>query len=436
MKPMENKKTHSWKVISAIIVGGALFISGLIVGKSSAPSFVEEEVKWGPEGPFGASTTLIWDALKLAEEKYVHIDEVKKDDFLYGAIEGVIAALGDPHSTFFRPEDAKKFDEDIRGNFGGIGAEIGKRDGILVIVAPLKGNPAEAAGLKAGDTILKVDETLTEGLTVEEAVKLIRGSIGTKVKLLLARESWDRPRDFEITRANIILPTLDWEMLRAPGEEEENVAYFALHSFNGNASEAFQGAVFEALLKGTKGVILDMRNNSGGFLDVAIDIAGHFLNRGEMVTGERFRGGRVEKLIARGNGALRNLPVVVLVNGGSASASEILAGALRDHMGAILVGEKTFGKGSVQELQTLKDGSTLKISTAEWITPKGHSIDKKGLTPDVEVKSLEPKTDEKPKDVQKEKALQVIASKLGRKADSPIIIEVIDVRATGTEGAE
>ncbi len=430
---MENQKSGNfWKIISVLIVGGGLFISGLIVGKNSAPAIAEEGVKWSAEGPFGTSTSLIWDALQIAKEKYVHIDEVKEEKFLYGAIEGVIAALGDPYSTFFPPEDAKKFNEDIQGNFGGIGAEIGKREGVLVVIAPLKGNPAEAAGLKAGDKILKVDDTFTEGLGVEEAVKIIRGSIGTKVKLLILREGWSEPRDFEITRANIKLPTLDWEMLAA-SDEEASVAYIALYSFNANASEAFNDAVFQALFKGTKGVILDLRNNSGGYLDVAIDIAGHFVSRGEAVVLEKFRSGETRKLIARGSGALRNIPVVVLVNEGSASASEILAGALRDQKGAALVGTKTFGKGSVQELETLKDGSTLKISTAEWITPKGHSIDKTGLTPDVEVKMPEQKGKEEPQDTQKEKALEIIRPLLGKKADAPLTIEVIDINATSTE---
>ncbi|MDP3725054.1 MAG: S41 family peptidase [Nanoarchaeota archaeon] len=435
---------HGWKIVSALIVAGAIFYSGLIIGKSSVPTVATGEADWAADGPLGASTTLVWDALRIAKDKYVHINDVKEEDFLYGAIEGIIGALGDPYSTFFRPEDAKKFDEDIRGNFGGIGAEIGKKEGELIIVAPLKGNPAEAAGLKAKDKIVKIDDTFAADLSVEEAVKIIRGEIGTKVGLLIMREGWDRPRDFEIARANIVLPTLDWEMLKAPGEEEANVAYIALHSFNGNASQAFNDAVFQALFRGTKGVILDLRNNSGGFLDVAVDIAGHFLERGEMVTGEKFRSGEVRKLISRGNGSLRNLPVVVLVNGGSASASEILAGALRDQNGAILVGEKTFGKGSVQELETLKDGSTLKISTAEWITPNGNSINKVGLAPDVEIKLEEPKAPDsperskdenpsvptkegtqKPKDIQKEAALKAIAPLLGRRADSPLTIEVV-----------
>lgn len=435
MELMQEKKQtdNFWKIVSALIVGGGLFVSGLIIGKNSMSVVAEGEKTWGAEGPLGASSTLIWDALQIAKDKYVHINDVKDEDFLYGAVEGVISALGDPYSTFFRPEDAKKFNEDVQGNFGGIGAEIGKRDGALIIVAPLKGNPAEAAGLKAGDKIIKVDDTFTDDLSVEEAVKLIRGTIGTKVKLQIFREGWDKTREFEVTRANIILPTLDWEMLQAPGEKEANVAYFALHSFNANASQAFNDAVFQALFKGTKGIILDVRNNSGGYLDVSIDIAGHFLGRGETVVMEKFRSGKKEKLIARGNGALKNLPIVVLVNEGSASASEILAGALRDQKGAKLVGVKTFGKGSVQELETMRDGSTLKISVAEWITPAGHSIDKKGLSPDVEIKQPESKEKEEQEDVQKTKALEQIAPLLGKKADSPLTIEIIDIKTTGTE---
>ncbi|MEK7077167.1 MAG: PDZ domain-containing protein, partial [Patescibacteria group bacterium] len=218
MKGMQKEKTGNiWKITSVLIVAAGVFYSGFIIGKSFVPKVAEKEAGWGPEGPLGTSTTLVWDALQIAKDKYVHIDEVKEDAFLYGAIEGVVNALGDPYSTFFRPEDAKKFDEDIRGNFGGIGAEIGKKDSELVVIAPLKGNPAEAVGLKAGDRIIKVDDTFADGLSVEEAVKIIRGEIGTKVKLLIMREGWDKTREFEITRAKIILPTLDWEMLKAPG---------------------------------------------------------------------------------------------------------------------------------------------------------------------------------------------------------------------------
>lgn len=427
---------HKWAILSAVIVGTALFYGGFELGGARVPKVVREEPEKiiASDANLGTSTELLWEAIDLVKEKYVHIDGVKDEDFLYGAVKGAVDSLGDPYTTFFKPSDAKKFDEDIRGNFGGIGAEIGKKEGGLIVVAPLKGSPAEKIGLKAGDRIVEIDGTETGSLNVEEAVKIIRGEVGTVVRLLIMREGWEEPREFKITRATIVIPTLDWKMVQAPGEKDANVAFIQLYQFNGNAASLFGNAATEALFQGVKGIVLDLRNNSGGYLDVAIHIAGWFVEKGETVTKERFRSGETQSLIARGNAALRNIPVVVLVNKGSASASEILAGTLRDIRGAKLVGEKTFGKGSVQELEPLKDGSTLKISTAEWLTPNGNQIDKKGLEPDIEVIFEEPKEEEEEiKDTQLEKALETIAPLLGQKADPPLIIEYIDLRATTTE---
>ena len=236
------------------------------------------------------------------------------------------------------------------------------------------------------------------------------------------RDGWKEAKEFLIMRDTITIPTLDWKMMASELGGEEDITYIRLHNFNANAESQFSKAALTALFKGTKGVVLDLRDNPGGFLDVAVNISGWFLKSGETVTKERFRSGETNSLVARGNSnsALNRLPVVVLVNGGSASASEILAGALRDVLGAKLVGEKTFGKGSVQELQTLKDGSTLKISIAEWLTPAGHSIDKKGLEPDFEIK---PKTAEKDNengskepvpDIQLEKAIEILKPQLSK----------------------
>tara|TARA_Y100000310_G_scaffold345471_1_gene465361 strand:+ start:7745 stop:9043 length:1299 start_codon:yes stop_codon:yes gene_type:complete len=432
---MGSIKKHKWGIISSLIVAAALFYGGFQLGAvQSPPAAQEPQVEVSSDGPLGVSSTLLWDAIDIVKNKYIHIDDVKDEDFLYGTIRGAVNALGDPYTTFLNPSDAKKFDEDIRGNFGGIGAEIGKRDGQLIVVSPLKDNPAERVGLKAGDIIVKVDDTLMADFTVEEAVKIIRGEEGTVVTLLIMREEWNEAKEFEITRATVIIPTLEWEMIASPGQEDKNIVYIQLYTFNANASSLFRDAVTEALFSGTKGVILDLRNNSGGFLDVAINLAGWFIDKGDTVTEERFRSGESRALVARGNAALRNLPVVVLVNGGSASASEILAGALRDLRGAKLVGEKTFGKGSVQELETLKDGSTLKISTAEWLTPAGHSIDKEGLEPDIEVALEEPAEGEEFEDAQLKKAIEVITPMLGQAAPPPLVIEYVDLRsATSSE---
>ena len=393
----KNFKIFGFVLVTFIVVGGA-FYGGTRYGlsqKSVNPSSQNEILQ--------VDFSLFWDAVSLVKSRYFDAKEVKDEDLLYGAIEGTVRALNDPYSSFFNPSDAKKFEQDISGSFGGIGAEIGIRNNQLLIISPLKGNPAEAVGLKAGDKILKIDDTFTTDLSVDEAVKLIRGEPDTEVKLLILRNGWEEIKEFKLTRKVIIVPTLDWEM--KPGK----IAYFELQNFNANASSLFYQAALAALLEGAEGMVLDLRNNPGGFLDVAINLGGWFFDRGEVVVKERFYSGEEKIFRANGNGALKDLPVVVLVNGGSASAAEILAGALRDNRGVKIIGEKTFGKGTVQEIENLKDGSTLKISIAEWLTPDGHEIEKKGLVPDFEVKLTE-EDFENQNDVQLEKAIEILKS--------------------------
>jgi carboxyl-terminal processing protease len=326
---------------------------------------------------------------------------------LYGAIKGAIGAFNDPYSVFYPPTDAKKLSEDLLGSFGGVGMEIGIRNDQLVVVAPLKGTPAEEAGFRAGDKILKVDDTVTTNLTIDEAVKIIRGEPGTKVKLLIFRDGWQKAEEFTIVRKVIVVPTLDWEM------KEGNIAHIRLYNFNSNAPSAFYQAVLSSLAKGARGYILDLRNNPGGYLDVAVDLAGWFLKRGTIVVQEKFRSGEVQTLKANGNEVLVKTPVVVLVNAGSASASEILTGALRDERGVKVVGEKTFGKGSVQEVDNLRDGSSVKVTIALWLTPKGNEIEKNGLVPDFEVK-ISDEDAKAGKDPQFEKALEVLKEEMAK----------------------
>ena len=243
--------------------------------------------------------------------------------------------------------------EDISGEFGGIGAEIDIRDEQLMIVAPLKSTPAERAGLKGGDKILAINGTPTAGLTdVNEAVKKIRGPVGEEVILTILRNGWVKPREITVVREVIQIPTLDLEV------RDGKIAHIKLYSFNEKAVYAFHNAIIEAALKGADGIVLDLRNNPGGFLEVAVNLAGWFVDKGSVVTTEEFRSGEKRDFRANGNSALKSVPTVILVNRGSASASEILAGALRDHLGIKLIGEKTFGKGTVQELQDLRDGSS------------------------------------------------------------------------------
>lgn len=355
-----------------------------------------------------ADFSLFWDTVKSLKDNYYGINNVSDQDIVYGAIKGAVQSTGDPYTVFFPPSDAKKFNEDLSGSFGGIGAEIGIQDNQLTVISPIKGTPAETAGLKTGDQILKIDDTIvTADLSVDEAVSLIRGPIGTKVKLMIMRNGWKTPKEFDITRGTIQIPTLDWKMVNG------NIAYIQIYNFSANASSLFYQAALSALLQGAHGVVLDLRGDPGGFLEVAQDIGGWFLPRGDVVVREKLRSGDDNVLRANGNAALAQMPVVVLVDGGSASASEILSGALRDDRKVELVGEKTFGKGSVQEVQTMKDGSSLKVSIAEWLTPNGHTINKIGLTPDVTV----PLTDQdikNGKDPQYDKAMEIIKQEMGK----------------------
>jgi len=290
----------------------------------------------------------------------------------------------------------------LSGKFEGVGMEIGIKDETIVVVAPIEVTPAQKAGILSGDKILAIDEKTTRGLAVDKAVKMIRGPKGTVVKLLILRENWEEPKEITIKRDLIEIPSYKLEF-------KENIAYLRLYQFFSKTSTDFANAVNEIVSQNPKGIILDLRDNPGGYLDVARDIASWFIEKNEVVVIEDF--GNNEQKIHKTNGRsfLKDYPLVVLVNKGSASAAEILAGALRDDRGVKLIGEKTFGKGSVQELQTLIGGSSIKITIAKWLTPKGNLIDGIGLEPDIEIKITEKEIEQK-QDPQFDKAMEIINS--------------------------
>lgn len=352
-----------------------------------------------------ADFNLFWEAVDKVRQNYVDSSGVQDEKLVYGAIKGMLSAYDDPYTVFFNPTDAKKFSEDLGGSFGGIGAQLGMRDGQVLIIAPLKGTPAEKMGLRPLDKIWKIDGKDTAGFIIEDAVKLIRGKVGTAVTLSIYRDGWSAPKDFTITRGLIQVPTLDAKMITL--KSGKKIAVLSLYNFNANVPDLFRNAVVNSLAGGAEGVVLDLRNNPGGFLDVATNLSGWFMPKGSVAVIEKSRAGTSQKLFTDGNAALSGLPVVVVVNGGSASASEILAGALRDNNGAKLVGEKTFGKGSVQEMDTMSNGSTIKITIAHWYTPKGVKIDKLGLKPDITV-ALTDADSAKGRDPQLDRALQII----------------------------
>jgi carboxyl-terminal processing protease len=396
-------------ILAAAALGLAYvsFTTGFDVGQETPRTiYVRELVDVATPESAKVDFGTFWQAWDLISEEHLKGDEISAQEKVYGAIRGLVFSLKDPNSEFFSPKDGEKFQEDIRGNFGGIGAEIGKRDEQIIIIAPLKDTPAEQAGLKAGDRVLQIDETDTQGLSVQEAVQLIRGPRGTQVTLTVFRDGWERPEEFTITRDTIVAPTLE-------AEKREEITHLKLYSFNDNTNRLLYEEMVKQLTAGTRGIVLDLRNNPGGYLEVAVDVAGWFLKRGTLVVSEVGIDETKREFRARGNEALVDFPVVVLINQGSASASEILAGALRAHRGTPLVGEKSFGKGTVQELRPLKDGSSLKLTTAHWLLPNGEVIEEKGITPDIAVEISEEDAHAK-RDSQLEEAIRVLRQEIAK----------------------
>ncbi len=349
----------------------------------------------------------VWQVWDLIKKDYLKADTVKDQDLIYGAAAGLATSLKDPYTLFLNPEESKKFNDDIKGSFVGIGAEIGYRGDFIVVIAPLKNSPAEKAGLKSGDKILELDGKSVLNVSVDDLVKKIRGPRGTFLTLTVLRNGEEKTRKIKIERDKIEVPTLDWEM-------KGDIAYVQLYSFNENSAKLIVDSFNSALTKGANGFVLDLRGNPGGYLEVAVGLAGIFVDNGQVVVSEEFNNGKKDEFKSRGTAVLKDFPLAILINKGSASASEILAGALRDYNNTPLVGEKSFGKGTVQELKELPDGSTLKMTVAHWILPKGDIIDGKGIEPNYPVampedKDLKLDDSGRPlSDPQLDKALQVV----------------------------
>ncbi len=400
-KIFKNKYIFSGSIL--VILTGMVFGSyflGFRRGTEKPKEIKIDEVKNLNKGNKDAvDFNLFWETWQTIKEKYVDASKIDNQKLVYGAISGMVSALGDPHTLFFSPDEAKEFGEEISGEFSGIGIEIGTRDDQLVVIAPLKGTPAYKAGIKAGDKILKIGDKDTIGINQDEAVKLIRGPKGTKITLLIGRND-EKGKEFTIVRDTIQIPTLDWEM-------KGDVAYIRLYNFYEKAPSLFYKAAIGALMKNPKGIVLDLRDNPGGFLDAGINISGWFLPKGKLIVKEEFASGEPTTFTNTIDGYLKDIPLVILVNQGSASASEIMAGALRDNRGIKLIGEKTFGKGTVQELVDLSENAEVKITIAHWVMPNGGKIEKDGLAPDYEVKITDEDV-QKGKDPQLDKALEII----------------------------
>jgi len=395
-------------VAVSIILLCLVFGIGLYMGYSHRPEIdkVTSVVNKNPTFETTADFTAFWKAWNVLKDKSIYSSKLTDQDRVWGAISGLAAASGDPYTTFFNPEDNKLFKDEIKGSFGGIGAEIGMKDKILTIIAPLKDTPAWNAGIKKGDKILKIDKTATSELSTDAAINLMRGEKGTQVILTILREGESKTREVKITRDTIAIPTIDTEIL------PDGIFVIKFYSFSENSDNLFAKALNEFAASGNHKLVLDLRGNPGGYLDVAVNIASWFVDEGEVIVSEDF-GASKKAQYYRSHGPKifdNKLQFVVLVDGGSASASEILAGALREHGIATLVGEKTFGKGSVQELVEITPNTSLKVTVAKWLTPNGISISEQGLEPDIKV-PFTLKDYEAKKDPQMDKAVEILKAK-------------------------
>ena len=352
----------------------------------------------------GVDFDLFWEVWNSIKKDYLNKKDISDKQLFYGSLKGMVASLEDPYSVFLDPEKTKEFQQDLRGDFEGIGAELGIKKNIITVIAPLSGFPAEKAGIKAGDQIYKIDNLDTIDMTLGDAVTKIRGATGTKVILTIKRNDSLEFKEIEIIRAKIHMKSAEWK----PIENNQEIIYLKIRQFNENVEKEFQQTIDDMLskTKDPKGIILDLRNNPGGLLDAAINIANYWLSHDTVVVKEKFDGQEKEYKTTN-DPILDKFQTIVLINQGSASASEILVGALQDHKKAIALGEKTFGKGCVQKIENLSGGSMLKLTIADWLTPLGRIINNKGIEPDIKLE-MTSKDYETEKDPQLEKAIELM----------------------------
>ena len=406
---MEFLKKHAAILGLGAIIAIAFYFAGYQSGTSavsSAATNVENSENAGSEidnidfSPF-------WRAWNTLNEKYVPAsttaESISDEDKLYGAIRGLAASLGDPYTVFFPPVEAELFESDIRGNFEGVGMEVLAQGGAITVIAPLKDSPAFSAGMLAGDRIIKINGKETSGMTTEDAVQLIRGPRGTAVTVTVFRQGTKEPFDVRLVRDIINIPVINTKTL------PRGVFVIELYSFSESSPNLFRQALREFVVSGNNKLVLDLRGNPGGYLEAAIDMASWFLPASKVVVREDFGGRRTERSYrSRGYDIFTDdLEMVILIDKGSASASEILAGALAEHDKAVLVGETTFGKGSVQELVDITSNTSLKVTVARWLTPGGLSISEKGIEPDYKVERT-PADRQVGRDPQLDKALEIL----------------------------
>lgn len=380
--------------LAVLLVAGG-FASGYLVGRHPSGALT---MPITPARPAKATPTLdlVQEVINLIQHAY--FNEVSSDKLVIGAVRGVLKSLNDPYSHYFSPDDFNFFQEETSGRFFGVGIELGMKDSRLVVVSTIEGTPAFKIGIKTDDIIIKIDDQSTEGMSTHKAVTLIRGDKGTPVVLTIERQGVDKPLVFKMIREEIKLPNVKAKML------DGKFGYVRLHSFTEGCGSEIKQAVYDLKSQGAKGIIFDLRNNPGGLLSESVRVSSVFIESGVIVSIKQ-RSGKTQEQKATG-GADEDIPLVLLVNKGSASASEIVAGAIKDYGRGALVGEKTFGKGSLQTMMQLSNGGGMVLTTAVYMTPKGTVIHKKGIKPDILVKT--PKEITEGKDTQLDKAKEII----------------------------
>lgn len=399
------------KIILSFLILIGVFVGGYYLGVNGYRAQVNKAlivtISRKTPNDKNVDMSLFWQVWDLVAQKYYDKSKLVPSQMVYGAIRGMVASLGDPYTTFLEPSQNEMINDDLNGSFGGVGIEIGYRNGQLAVVAPLSGTPADKAGVKAGDYIIKITDK-AKGIDLEstsisttEAATYIRGEVGTKVTLTLLRDNANEPIVIELTREKIEVPSLALSWVG----QDSNVADIKISKFGSETKNEWDKAVSEILGKeNTKGIIIDLRNNPGGYLQASTDLVSDFVPMGTTVVIQENGDGSKKEYKSTSLPRLKDYKVVVLINGGSASASEIFAGALRDIDGIKLVGEKSFGKGTIQEPLDVEGGSGVHITTAKWLTPKGTWVHEKGLTPDNEVLN----TDNTAEDDQLKAAIELI----------------------------
>lgn len=372
-----------------------IFITGIMV--LSVSTLAMSQIDRKTKDDLYSQIELFSYALTTIQSEYV--DEQAPKDLIYGSLKGMLSSL-DPHSQFLTPEDYTELKTETQGKFGGLGIEISIRDGLLTVITPIEDTPAWKAGIKAGDRIVKIGDELTKDLTLSDAVKRLRGKPGSEIKITVLREDEFKIHDFTIVREIIQI-----QDIKDPMVLQDNIGYLRLSEFREDSHKEFHKALDNLKAQGADSLILDLRNNPGGLLNVAIKITEEFLPDGKMIVSTKGRrpSQNMETRSTNTTGAFTSLPMVVLINEGSASGSEILAGALKDNQRAVIVGEKSFGKGSVQSVIPLPDGSGLRLTTSKYFTPSGVSIHGVGIVPDIEVERINPKEDDEEEEKDKDK---------------------------------